>query len=181
MKFCNIQQSTNNLEIVYEDYWKNIICRNKKYFPSNAQIRTHQNYYILIKLLIKLLWKSESQHKRWSKNVSKIKTKIVGLLHIRITLCLLIVFKFSSPNCRKFMHTYVYIHMYICIYIYIYIYTILAIPIAYIYINMYQRYIICIYIYMYIYIYMHTRMIKNKTNVSILFMLYTIYIDIYNI
>ena len=149
MKFCNIQQSTNNLEIVYEDYWKNIICRNKRYFPSNAQIRTHQNYYVLIKLLIKLLWKSESQHKRWSKNVSKIKTKIVGLLHISITLCLLIVFKFSSPNYRKFMHTYVYILMHICmyIYIYIYIYTILTIPIAYIY-----KYVLEIYN-MYIYIY----------------------------
>ena len=155
MKFCNIQQSTNNLEIVYEDYWKNIICRNKKYFPSNAQIRTHQNYYILIKLLIKLLWKSESQHKRWSKNVSKIKTKIVGLLHIRITLCLLIVFKFSSPNCRKFMHTYVYIHMYICIYIYIYIYIYNISDTYCIYIYKYVLEIYNMYIYIYVYIYIH--------------------------
>ena len=87
----------------------------------------------------------------------KLKTEIVGLLYISITLCLLItqrifVFKFSNPSCRKFMHTYVYIHMYICIF---YIYIILTIPIAYIYIYKYVLEIYNMYIYIYIYIYIY--------------------------
>ena len=88
----------------------------------------------------------------------KLKTEIVGLLHINITLCLLItqrifVFKFSNPSCRKFMHTYVYIHMYICIfYIYIYIHNINDTYCIYIYIYKYVLEIYNMYIYIYIYI-----------------------------
>ena len=167
MKFCNIPQSTNNLEIVYEDYWKNIICRNKIYFPSNAQIRTHQNYYVLIKLLIKLLWKSESQHKRWSKNVSKTKNRnrwssiyqhyIVPPYYSK-DICFQ-VFKSQLQKIHAYIciYTYVYMHfLYIhnindtyCIYIYIYKY-VLEIYNMYIYIYIY------IYIYMCVCIYIHT-------------------------
>ena len=56
--FCNIQQlGTNNVEIVYRDYWKNVITKNKIYFsrknPAKIYVMMHiyPNYCICIKKL----------------------------------------------------------------------------------------------------------------------------------
>ena len=49
MEFCNILWRINNIEIVYRDYWKNAITK-KIYFPSNLEIPSHPNYYVLKKL-----------------------------------------------------------------------------------------------------------------------------------
>ena len=82
MKLCNIQQSTNNIEIVYRDYWKNVITKNKIYFQSNSQIPTRQNYYLLMKLGNTLRVEILNLNliiKDGLKNVKRLKRKTVGL------------------------------------------------------------------------------------------------------
>ena len=50
MTFCNIQYGTYNIEIVYRDYWKNVITKSKIYFPRNSKITygTHQSKLLCI-------------------------------------------------------------------------------------------------------------------------------------
>ena len=82
MKFCNIQQSTNNIEIVYRDYWKNVITKNKIYFQSNWQIPTRQNYYLLMKLgnILRVeILNLNFSIKDGIKNVKRLKRKMVSI------------------------------------------------------------------------------------------------------
>ena len=45
MKFCTIQQGTNNIEIVYRDYWKSLITKNKIYLPRKKSQIPMVNIY----------------------------------------------------------------------------------------------------------------------------------------
>ena len=48
------QQSTKNIEqkqLIYTDYWKNLVTKKKIYLQSNQEIpNTHRNFYVLMKL-----------------------------------------------------------------------------------------------------------------------------------
>ena len=48
MKYCNMQESTNNKELVYTGYWENVITKNKIYLPSNQQIHSYTIEFLCI-------------------------------------------------------------------------------------------------------------------------------------
>ena len=57
MKLGNIQQSTNNIEIVYRDYWKNVFMKKNKTHIMKELANTQ--------LLIQIIMKYPRNYPSW--------------------------------------------------------------------------------------------------------------------